>query len=110
MEPIEAHPLIRQSRVMVVPGVYDALSARIAERAGFPAVVLTGYGVSATYLGEPDFGILTQSEMLDVARRVTSAVGIGVIVDGGKPAGAGAHAYSEGDVTGGSDEAAKFKK
>ena len=82
MEPIEAHPLIRQSRVMVVPGVYDALSAKIAERAGFPAVVLTGYGVSATYLGEPDFGILTQSEMLDVARRGTSAVGIGVIVDG----------------------------
>ncbi|HEY5626025.1 MAG TPA: isocitrate lyase/PEP mutase family protein, partial [Dehalococcoidia bacterium] len=41
-----------------------------------------GYGVSASYLGEPDFGILTQSEMLDVARRVTSAVGIGVIVDG----------------------------
>ena len=75
MEPIEAHPLIRQSRVMVVPGVYDALSARIAERAGFPAVVLTGYGVSAAYLGEPDFGILTQSEMLDVARRVISAVG-----------------------------------
>jgi len=82
MEPIETHPLIRQSRVMVVPGVYDALSAKIAERAGFPAVVLTGYGVAATYLGEPDFGILTQSEMLDVARRVTSAVGIGVIVDG----------------------------
>jgi len=82
MEPIETHPLIHQSRVMVVPGVYDALSAKIAERAGFPAVVLTGYGVAATYLGEPDFGILTQSEMLDVARRVTSAVGIGVIVDG----------------------------
>lgn len=67
---------------MVVPGVYDALSARIAERCRFPAVVLTGYAVSATYLGEPDFGILTQSEMLDVARRVTSAVNIGVIVDG----------------------------
>jgi 2-methylisocitrate lyase-like PEP mutase family enzyme len=67
---------------MVVPGVYDALSAKLAERAGFPAVVLTGYGVSATYLGEPDFGILTQSEMLDVARRVIGAVGVGVVVDG----------------------------
>lgn len=74
--------MVKQGRVMVVPGVYDALSAKLAERAGFPAVVLTGYGVSATYLGEPDFGILTQSEMLDVARRVTRAVGIGVIVDG----------------------------
>jgi methylisocitrate lyase len=67
---------------MVLPGVYDLLSAKIAERAGFPAVVLTGYGVSASYLGEPDFGILTQTEVLDVARRVTAAVGIGVIVDG----------------------------
>ncbi len=47
MDQIEAHPLIRQNRVMVVPGVYDVLSAKIAERAGFPAVVLTGYGVSA---------------------------------------------------------------
>jgi 2-methylisocitrate lyase-like PEP mutase family enzyme len=82
MAPVEPHPAIRQGRVVVIPGVYDALSARIAERSGFPAVVLTGYGVSATYLGEPDFGILTQSEMLDVARRVISAVGIGVIVDG----------------------------
>jgi methylisocitrate lyase len=66
----------------VVPGVYDVLSAKIAERVGFPAVVLTGYGVSATHLGEPDFGLLTQTEVLDVARRVTAAVEIGVIVDG----------------------------
>jgi 2-methylisocitrate lyase-like PEP mutase family enzyme len=76
------HPLIQQSRVMVVPGVYDVLSAKIAERAGFPAAVVTGYGVAASYLGEPDFGLLTQTEMLDVVRRITSAVSIGVIVDG----------------------------
>ena len=66
---------------MVTPGVYDVLSAKLAQRAGFPSVVLTGYGVSATYLGEPDFGLLTQSQILDVARRVTAAVDIGVIVD-----------------------------
>ena len=82
MSSSDVHPLVRKGRIMVVPGVYDVLSAKIAERAGFPAVVLTGYGVSASYLGEPDFGVLTQSETLDVARRVTSAVGIGVIVDG----------------------------
>ena len=82
MSNTDVHPLIRQGRIMVIPGVYDVLSAKIAERAGFPAAVLTGYGVSASYLGEPDFGILTQSEMLDVARRVTAAVKIGVIVDG----------------------------
>lgn len=78
----DVHPLIRRGRVIVIPGVYDVLSAKIAERVGFPAVVLTGYGVSAAYLGEPDFGLLTQSEMLEMARRVIAAVGIGIIVDG----------------------------
>ena len=74
------HPLVAAGEMMVVPGVYDVLSAKLAERAGFPVVVLTGYGVAASFLGEPDFGLLTQSEILDTARRVTAAVGIGVIV------------------------------
>jgi 2-methylisocitrate lyase-like PEP mutase family enzyme len=76
------HPLISQSKIVVSPGVYDVLSAKIAERVGFRGVVLTGYGVAASYLGEPDFGLLTQTEVLDVARRVTAAVEIAVIVDG----------------------------
>jgi methylisocitrate lyase len=79
---VSPHPLVAQGRVMVVPGAYDVLSAKIAERTGFPAVVLTGYGVAASYLGEPDFGLLTQTEILDTARRVLNAVKIGVIVDG----------------------------
>jgi 2,3-dimethylmalate lyase len=74
-------PLVREGRIAVVPGVYDVLSAKLAKRAGFPSAVLTGYAVSATYLGEPDFGLLTQSEILDVARRVTAAVDIALIVD-----------------------------
>jgi len=78
----QAHPLVAAGRIMVVPGVYDVLSARLAARAGFPALVLTGYGLSASHLGEPDFGLLTQSEVLDAARRVCAAVGAGVIVDG----------------------------
>ena len=76
------HPLVAAGRLMVVPGVFDALSAKIAERAGFPAVVLTGYGLAASHLGEPDVGLLTQTEVLDTARRVVSAVKIGIIVDG----------------------------
>ena len=76
------HPLVASGRIMVVPGAYDVLSARIAERAGFPAVVLTGYGMAASYLGEPDFGLLTQSEVLDTARRVVAATQLAVIVDG----------------------------
>jgi methylisocitrate lyase len=77
-----AHPLVEAGRLMVVPGVYDALSAKLAARAGFPALVLTGYGLAATQLGEPDFGLLTQTEVLDTARRVVAAVDVGVIVDG----------------------------
>jgi len=76
-----AHPLLKASKVMLIAGVYDVLSAKIAQRVGFSAVVLTGYGVSASYLGEPDFGLLTQSEILDVARRIVQAVDIMVTVD-----------------------------
>jgi methylisocitrate lyase len=76
------HPLVEARRIAVVPGVYDVLSAKIAERTGFKAVVLTGYGLAAVHLGEPDFGLLTQTEVLDAARRIVSAVGIGVMVDG----------------------------
>jgi methylisocitrate lyase len=68
--------------MMVVPGVYDALSARIAARAGFPAVVLTGYGLSAAHLGEPDFGLLNAAEVVDAARRIRAAADVGLIVDG----------------------------
>jgi len=73
---------LRDGQTIVMPGVFDVLSARIAERAGFPAVVLSGYGLAASHLGEPDFGLLTQTEVLDVARRVTLATDVGVIVDG----------------------------
>ena len=78
----ETHPLIREHRLVVVPGVYDVLSAVLAARAGFPVVVLTGYGFAAAHLGEPDFGLFTQSEILDAARRITAAVDVAVIVDG----------------------------
>ncbi len=65
-----------------MPGVYDALSARLAADAGFPVAFLSGYATSATLLGLPDFGYLTQGEMADVARRVCRAAPeTAVIVD-----------------------------
>ncbi len=63
-------------------GVYDALSAQLAERAGFDLLFLAGFAVSATLLGEPDFGLLTQSEVIETARRVLRVVKRPVIVDG----------------------------
>ena len=66
----------------VLPGVWDALSARLAGEAGFGGVFLSGYAVSGTLLGMPDFGYLTQTEMAEVARRVCTAnPDLAVVVD-----------------------------
>ncbi len=66
---------------VLMPGVYDALSARIAEQVGFDVVFVSGYSVSAVRLGEPDFGFLTQSEMAEAARSVCRVSDSPVIVD-----------------------------
>jgi 2-methylisocitrate lyase-like PEP mutase family enzyme len=63
------------------PGVFDALSARIAERVGFPMGFVSGYSVAATSIGEPDMGLLTQTEMVERARNICTAVRIPIIVD-----------------------------
>ena len=82
MSESQVHPLVRDHRILVVPGVFDVLSARAAQVAGFPSCVLTGYGFAASHIGEPDFGLFTQSEILDCARRITAAVDIRLVVDG----------------------------
>jgi 2,3-dimethylmalate lyase len=66
---------------LVMPGVFDALSAKIAARAGFEVIFITGYSVSASLLGEPDFGLLTQTEVVDAAQRICSVVDTPVILD-----------------------------
>ena len=69
------------SDTVVMPGVYDALTARVAARVGFDVVFISGYSVSAARLGEPDFGFLTQTEMADAARSVCRVSQAPVIVD-----------------------------
>ena len=66
---------------VLAPGAYDGLSARLVERAGFPAVYLTGFGASATLLGRPDVGLLSFDEMAGHARRFVQAVAVPVIAD-----------------------------
>jgi methylisocitrate lyase len=66
---------------LIMPGVYDALSAKIAARAGFEVIFITGYSLSATLLGEPDFGLLTQTEVVTAAQRICAVVETPVIVD-----------------------------
>ncbi|HEY7713137.1 MAG TPA: isocitrate lyase/PEP mutase family protein [Candidatus Binatia bacterium] len=72
---------LAQHGQLIMPGVYDALSAKIAARAGFEVVFITGYSLSATLLGEPDFGLLTQTEVVGAAQRICSVVETPVIVD-----------------------------
>ena len=72
---------LNPSQLLKIGGAHDPLSARLVERAGFPAVWLSGFCVSATYLGMPDVNLLSMSESADVARRVAASVNIPVIVD-----------------------------
>jgi 2-methylisocitrate lyase-like PEP mutase family enzyme len=75
--------LLRSDENVLMPGVWDALSARLASDAGFHVLFLSGYATSASLLGLPDFGYLTQAEMAEVARRVCRTVGgCAVVVDG----------------------------
>ncbi len=66
---------------ILMPGVYDALTARIANRAGFKIIFISGYSVSATALGEPDFGLLSLGDITDATRRVCKNSAAPVIVD-----------------------------
>jgi 2,3-dimethylmalate lyase len=72
---------LKEKGQLIMPGVYDALSAKIASKTGFEVIFITGYSLAATMLGEPDFGILTQTEMLSAARRICSVTDVPVIVD-----------------------------
>src|SRR5438045_7997388 len=73
--------ILRQRGSIVFPGVYDTLSAKIVERVGFPMSFISGYSVAATTIGEPDLGLLTQTEIVAQARRVCGSVKIPIIVD-----------------------------
>jgi len=75
------HHFLKEKGQVVMPGVYDALSAKIASRTGFEVIFITGYSLAATLLGEPDFGLLTQTEVVAAAHRICSVVGTPVIVD-----------------------------
>ena len=73
--------LIEKKNGLVVPGAYDGVSVRLVERAGFPAVYMTGFGTSASRLGLPDLGYAGLAEMADHARNLAAAVSIPLIAD-----------------------------
>ncbi len=72
---------LAQDRVLLAPGVYDALSALVAGQAGFEALYLSGASIAYTRLGRSDVGLTTYSEVADTLARITERVSLPVIVD-----------------------------
>lgn len=75
------HRILAEAGPVALPGVFDTLSARIAQRAGFPLAFVSGYSVAATAIGRPDLGLLTQTELVDRARRIAMSVTMPLLVD-----------------------------
>ena len=74
--------ILAQPGILTLPGVYDGISARMADTMGFPALYMTGYGVVASSLGVADAGVATFTEMVDRVRMIAGAVDVPVIADG----------------------------
>jgi len=75
--------LVEAPEILVAPGAQDALSAKLVEGAGFPAVFCGDYNAAAVLLGRPDYGLVSVREMADLFQAITRAVGIPLIGDGG---------------------------
>src|SRR5947199_9303150 len=73
--------LVEQKAGVVIPGAYDGVSAKLVERAGSPAVYMTGYGTAASRLGLPDLGFAGLGEMADHARNLAAVVAVPLIAD-----------------------------
>ena len=72
---------LKQADVLLAPGVYDALSALIAEQAGFEALYLSGASIAYTLLGRSDIGLTTVTEVVNTLSHITDRVKVPVIVD-----------------------------
>ena len=73
--------LLKSGKPLFIPGCYNALSARILEHVGFPAIYMTGYGTCLSLLGMPDAGFATMTEMHLNARYIANAVSVPVVAD-----------------------------
>lgn len=73
--------ILNDQKTIAFPGIFDTLSARIAQQVGFKMAFISGYSVAATSIGEPDMGLLTQTEIVDRARQICGSVEIPIMVD-----------------------------
>jgi 2-methylisocitrate lyase-like PEP mutase family enzyme len=81
MSPNPLAARLRQKKLLLVPGVYDALTGLLAEQAGFEALYLSGASIAYTRLGRPDIGLVTASEVADTLTNIRERVALPVIVD-----------------------------
>ena len=80
-KPNSLRKLLKTNKPILVPGIYDALSAKIAQQVGFEAVFHTGYGTAATLLGVPDIGLVSFSEMKERVSNICNSIDIPVVAD-----------------------------
>ena len=73
--------LLEKPEIIILPGAYDCIGAKLIESEGFPAVYMTGAGTAAARTGRPDVGLITMNEMVDNARRMAQSVNIPLISD-----------------------------
>ena len=73
--------LLARPEILVIPGIYDCLGAKIAEQLGFEVIATSGFGIAASTLGLPDYGFLTATEMLYSVGRIAQSVNIPLIAD-----------------------------
>lgn len=73
--------ILQKPEILVVPGIYDCISAKLAENAGFEAVFTSGFGISASTLGKPDYGLLSGTETLYTVGRIVQAINIPLVAD-----------------------------
>lgn len=82
MNPVKTfRQMLKKKEIIIAPGVYDCVSAKVAEKVGLRAIYMGGFGVSGSLVGKPDLGLISGTEMIDHAKRITSAVGIPVFAD-----------------------------
>ena len=74
--------MLKADKPLVIPGVYDAIGAKIAEKVGFEAMFQTGYGTSATLFGMPDYGFIGATETLDNAKGLLMELSLTPLYDG----------------------------
>jgi len=79
--PQRLRALLDEPGILALPGAFDALSARLAEQAGFEAVFTSGFGISATTLGMPDMGMLTMAENTDRVDEITGTLEVPLVAD-----------------------------